>query len=380
MRTTQTELKPFVAALTNACRFIDARMSIPILGMVLVKVGSVYVELESTDLDNHFTHHMPNLLGGPGETAKFLLPGRDLLKLCKAAVKDYDLISFLPDDKGVTVEFGDDFSSRFDNDLPVKDFPDAGQHRDFKHAFKMSRDDLTGALRMTLPFASTEETRYYLNGVHLTNDDPDGTVRFVATDGHRLSAFTHTVPVNGGWPEKGVIVPLHALNALQGILKPLKDGDCLVAFAGDTHCRITTPVGMLTVKLIDGTFPDYHRVIPTSNNSSFQFASRDALIKGIDQVTALTDKERAIKIAAGVSDKIDISCSSPEGSTSRKALVGWAHNDAPEFGCNARYLQDIARLKPDEGPVTVKVNGPNDPMLVDLGIENHTMVLMPMRV
>ena len=390
MITTQTELKPFVAALTNACRFIERRVSIPVLETVKIKGTRAYVELDSTDLDTDFTHHLPNTLeSGPGDSAEFLLRGHDLLKLCKAALKDYDRVTFRPDNDGVNVEFGDDFSSHFETPIPVKDFPTmACKGRDFTTAFEVSRDDLVETLRLTAPFASEESTRYYLNGVHLENMDNKPAVRFVATDGHRLSAYQQQAHVNGGWPATDVIIPNRAIKALQAILKPVKDGVCRFAFSGDSFCRVETPEGILKIKLIDGTYPDYRRVIPTANDRAMQFASRDALVKAIDQVSALTEKDRAVLIVrkpkAGAvrhdDDRIELSMKSPEGTKSLKALVGWSHRDAPEIGVNARYLQDIAKLRDSDGPVTLRVNGPNDPMLVDLGIEGHTMVLMPMRV
>ncbi len=380
MKTFQTELKPFVQAMTHACRVVERKNTIPILGMVMVSGGLDTLSIQATDLDARFEKSMPAACSDHGD---WLLPAHDLLKLCKAAVKDYENVTFKPDKEQCLVEFGDDFSSTFKLDIPYRDFPNDGRSDDYKHTFELSRDDLAEALRLTVPFASTEITRYYLNGVYLDCLDNvgGGVVRFVATDGHRLSAYDQKAHVNGGWPITGPIIPLQALKTLQAMLKTAEAGDVNVLFAGDKLVRFCTSAGDLSIKLIDGTFPDYHRVLPKGNDKVLIFSSRDALLKGIDQVTALSERGRAIKIVGVEGDKIELSCNNPDSGSLCKALAGQrSGNDVPEIGCNGNYLHGIARLAPDDGQITLRINDAGSPILVGIGVDAHQMVLMPMKI
>jgi DNA polymerase-3 subunit beta len=298
----------------------------------------------------------------------------------------YEIVRKLPDGAQIMLEAAGDRAvmsiragrSRFTlQTLPESDFPDltAG---DMTHRFTIGAGALKRMIDKTQFAISTEETRYYLNGIFLHTVDVGGTLmlRAVATDGHRLARVETPAPKGaGGMP--GVIAPRKAVGEVLKLLEDLtQDVEIEISTA---KARFQFGDVMLTTKLIDGTFPDYARVIPTGNDKRL-VVEKDPFEKAVDRVSTLSsERGRAIKLAIA-DGKMTLSVNNPDsGSASEEIEVDY---DSPpiDIGFNARYLLDIVgQLSGDTA--LIRLADPGSPTLIqDRDGASALYVLMPLRV
>src|SRR5690606_20083408 len=208
---------------------------------------------------------------------------------------------------------------------------------------------------------STEETRYYLNGIylHIVTVAGKPMLRAVATDGHRLAQAQIEAPA-GSEKMAGVIVPRKTVGEIQ---KLLDDPDAEVAIeVSDTKIRVSIGAVVLTSKLIDGTFPDYVRVIPQGNDKVLK-ADKGEFASAVDRVsTVSSERGRAVKLA--LSDgRLVLSVNNPDsGSASEEIGVDYPA-DAIEIGFNAKYLLDVASQL-DTGTAEFRFADPGSPTLI----------------
>jgi len=337
-------------ALATVTRAIESRNSIPILANVLLAVEDGQLRLTGTDLDVEITTSLPVLDCQPGSVT---VPGKMLADIAKRATGDITLELDAASVGGrLTVASG---RSRYKLDvLPAEDFPSFSAGK-FDTTLEL---DLATLVAPCVHCISTEETRYYLNGVYL--HAVDGRLVAVATDGHRL--MRNVGPAGGlGY---GVILP-------RKLVSLLPKGAVTVELS-QNKLRVTSGSTVITSKLIDGTFPDYVRVIPTGN-SNVLTVDRQALMKAVERVAAVADdKSRAVKFAVG--------------DVLRLMLVDKASDEVSiefegeplEIGFNARYVNDMLGAL-DEPNVRFALGDAGSPAVVK-GEGEWTAVLMPMRV
>ncbi|KAI1692347.1 DNA polymerase III beta subunit, central domain-containing protein [Ditylenchus destructor] len=191
---------------------------------------------------------------------------------------------------------------------------------------------------------STEETRYYLNGIFL--HVADDTLKAAATDGHRLARVTVARP-DGAESMPDVIVPRKCVAELRKLLDEV-DGSVGVSLSG-SKIRFDLGAAILTSKLIDGTFPDYSRVIPTGNDKILKIDPK-SFMEGVDRVSTIaTEKTRAVKMALD-RDRITLSVTSPDNGTAAEDVPGEYAAQPFEIGFNSRYLMDIlGQVEGDSG-------------------------------
>ncbi|MGO9135282.1 MAG: DNA polymerase III subunit beta, partial [Methylovirgula sp.] len=296
------------------------------------------------------------------------------------------IIRKLPEGAQVSLEGGKDAGqfllrsgrSRFTlQALPESDFPDLAAG-DFSHRFALPAADLKKLIDKTQFAISTEETRYYLNGIFIHTLDVGGHVmlRAVATDGHRLARVEIPAPPGaGGMP--GIIIPRKAVSEVQKLIEDL-DQEVTIEIS-PTKARFTLGEVVLTTKLIEGTFPDYTRVIPTGNDKQL-VVDRAPFANAVDRVSTIsTERGRAVKLAMA-DGKLTLSVTNPEqGSAVEELEVDY--DAAPlEIGFNARYLLDITGQL-DGDTAIFKLADPGSPTLVlDREGAAALYVLMPMRV
>ena len=208
------------------------------------------------------------------------------------------------------------------------------------HTFEVGAADLKRLIDKTRFAISTEETRYYLNGIYLhvaaTGNKP--TLRAVATDGHRLAQVELPRPAGSdGMP--GVIIPRKTVNELHRLIE---DGGTTVTI-GVSPAKIRFEAGTVTLtsKLIDGTFPDYGRVIPQGNDKELKVSNAE-FMHAVDRVSTIaSERGRAVKLNI-TGDKLVLSVTNPEGGSATEE-IDVEYGSAPiEIGFNARYLLDIA--------------------------------------
>jgi DNA polymerase-3 subunit beta len=198
----------------------------------------------------------------------------------------------------------------------------------------------------------------------------------VATDGHRLARIDAPLP-EGAADMPGVIVPRKTVAEMR---KLLDDDDMIIAVSvSETKVRFATPQMTLTSKVIDGTFPDYTRVIPHGNTKELKVDAAD-FARAVDRVsTVSSERSRAVKLTLE-DDRLILSVNAPDSGAAEEEL-GVAYSDERlEIGFNAKYLQDIANQVDRENAVFL-FNSAGDPTLMREGNDTSAVyVVMPMRV
>jgi len=359
-------------ALNHVHRVVERRNTIPILANVLLHADGGELSLKATDLDVEIVDKAAAAIEQPGACT---VPAHML----------YDIVRKLPDGAEIALdtESGQTMSlkagrARFALQmLPDSDFPDlnAGE---LAIAFALPAEVLKRLIDRTQFAISTEETRYYLNGIyfHVVGEGAEARLRAVATDGHRLAKAEVPAPEgSAGMP--GVIVPRKTVGEIQ---KLLEDPATDVAISlSDTKIRLAIGDLVLTSKLIDGTFPDYERVIPKANDKVLRLDKAD-FERAVDRVSTISsDRGRAVKLTLA-DDKMVLAVNNPDsGSATDELPVGY-EAEPLDIGFNSKYLLDIAgQLTSDEA--VFHLADPGSPTLIEgVGEADAVYVLMPMRV
>jgi DNA polymerase-3 subunit beta len=365
--------KPGLAkALAHVASVVERRNTIPILSNVLLSADANALELTATDLDIELVEMVACSTEGDGAITVPAHMFYDIVR--KLPEGDIELTRDAEQERLVITSGPAQFSLQT---LPADDFP-ALSVEDLGHAFKLSAPDLKRLLEKTRFAISTEETRYYLNGIYLHEVEEDGkpTLRAVATDGHRLAQLDLPLP-SGAKGMPGVIVPRKTVLELSKLVED-EDGEVSIELS-ESKIRVSAGRVVLTSKLIDGTFPDYERVIPQGNDKRLE-VDNDTFAQAVDRVSTLSsDKGRAVKLALD-KGKLTLSVNNPEsGSATEELPVEYGH-DPLEIGFNARYLLDISgQLEGDTAEFYLA--DPGSPTMVrDAKDPSALYVLMPMRV
>ena len=362
-----------VKALAHVASVVERRNTIPILSNVLLSAAKNELKLTATDLDIELVETVLCKAKGEGATT---VPAHMFHDIVRKLPDGSDIELTRDGEQGhLTIACG---PARFSlQTLPADDFPSLSVE-DLGHAFSLAAKDLKRLIEKTKFAISTEETRYYLNGIYLHASMSDGKpqLRAVATDGHRLAQVELPLP-SGAKDMPGVIVPRKTVAELARLAED-SDGDIRIELS-PAKIRISGPRVVLTSKLIDGTFPDYERVIPQGNDKRME-VDNAAFAQAVDRVSTLSsDKGRAVKLS--LSDgKLVLSVNNPDsGSATEELSVDYAY-DALEIGFNARYLLDISG-QIESGTAEFQLADPGSPTMVRDGKDHSALyVLMPMRV
>jgi DNA polymerase-3 subunit beta len=358
--------------LKHSQSIVEKRTSIAILSNVRLKATSNLLETTATNNDITIQGNTEAFVEQEGVTTV-------------SAHKLYEIITKIPEGVMVSMELSNEgdrlaisagkaqFSLAC---LNADAFPDMTRVDDGV-TFTLESTNLRNTLSKALFAVSTEETRQYLNGVymHVSNDGDEQSLRFVSTDGHRLARLEFTLP-EGANDLSGVIIPRRTVIELRKLaetcdeLKLTINEKKLQAEAGDV---------VFTSKLIDGTFPDYERVIPSDNKKEMD-VSRQALMQAVDRVSILShEKSRSIKFGLH-KDNLMISANNPDQENALEEVKVEYDADDIDVGFNAKYLSEIGShiqgedmlfyFKDSTSPVIVK-----DPEDV-----SSLFVVMPMRI
>jgi DNA polymerase-3 subunit beta len=367
------ERAALLKAVAQAQSVVERRNTIPILANVLIEAEGDHVLLRATDLDIEVVDRAPAVVERAGGTTV-------------SAVTLHEIVRKLPD--GALVQIADDSAagrvtvtagrSTFHlATLPREDFPVMASS-EYSTNFSVASPVLRRLFDKSKFAISTEETRYYLNGVymHVAQGDGGQMLRCVATDGHRLARIDAPLPAGAaGMP--GVIVPRKTVGELR---KLLDDDDAQIAVSvSETKVRFATPTITLTSKVIDGTFPDYSRVIPTANSRRLEVDAAE-FARAVDRVaTVSSERSRAVKMRLD-EDRLVLSVNAPDTGAAEEELAVAYGDDILEIGFNAKYLLEIASQVDRENAVFL-FNSSGDPTLMREGNDTSAVyVVMPMRV
>lgn len=368
------ERNALLKSLGHVQSVVERRNTIPILANVLIKAGKDGVVFTATDMDIEINEKVVGDVGKPGAKTA---PAHTL----------YDIVRKLPDGAQVELSASDNsnqitLSSGRSNfklgALPVDDFPQMAEG-DLAHQFTLSSADLKNLIDRTRFAMSVEETRYYLNGIflHTTKGKNDALVlRAVATDGHRLARIEMPAPnTSGGIP--GVILPRKTVQEVRKLLDETT-GDIAIALSA-SKARFTIGDVVVTSKLIDGTFPDYERVIPSGNDKMLELDAK-MFAAAVDRVATISnEKSRAIKMALG-KNILTLSANSPDAGSAVEELEVAYKGEGLEIGFNARYLLDILGQIEGVGARFSLADSASPTIVQDVADGSALYVLMPMRV
>lgn len=360
-------------AVGQAQSVVERRNTIPILANVLIEAEGDSVQFRATDLDIEVVDKAPAQVERAGATTVSATTLHEIVR----KLPDGALVSLTDDGASgrLTVEAGrSNFSLAT---LPKEDFPVMASS-EYQTNFSAPAPVLRRLFDKSKFAISTEETRYYLNGVYMHVADSDGgkALRCVATDGHRLARIDADLP-DGSADMPGVIVPRKTVAELR---KLLDDDEMQIAVSvSETKVRFATPDITLTSKVIDGTFPDYMRVIPSGNTRKLEVDAAE-FAQAVDRVaTVSSERSRAVKLALS-EDKLVLSVNAPDSGAAEEELAVAYGDESLEIGFNAKYLLEIAGQVDRENAVFM-FNSAGDPTLMREGNDQSAVyVVMPMRV
>lgn len=336
--------------LAAVSKVVEHRNTIPILANVLLSADNGQLAVTGTDLDISYSASAP--AEGTLETTVDAKRLSDIARRLSG-----DVVTITHADDKLVVKSG---RSRFTlPTLPVEDFPhlDAG---DLGGHFQLDFAALVAPVRFAI---SSEATRYYLCGVHLHNT-AEGGIRAVATDGHRLAHNTAcgmpTIPA--------VIIPAKTVGIVPA-------GEVTVSLS-QNKVRFATADTIIVSKLIDGSYPDYQRVIP-ANNTSVATVDRKELASAVARVSTIeSNRGRAAKFTVA-GDNIAVDASGDDGSAHEDVEAEYA-GEPIEIGFNTAYIADVLGAASGEN-VRVSLADSGTPAIFQ-GKGDWLALCMPMRV
>jgi DNA polymerase III subunit beta len=371
------ERAALLKALSHVQSVVERRTTIPILSNVLLRTEAGRLSLSATDMDLEIVERVPGRIERDGRTTA---PAHTL----------YDIVRKLREGAQIEIEASGERNELVLRSgrsiftlacLPPEDYPvmTAGE---LPHQFALSAGELRTLIDRTRFAISTEETRYYLNGIylHATKSDEVPVLRAVATDGHRLARVEMVLP-EGAAGMPGVIVPRKTVLELR---KLVEEGDDEVQISlGETKIRCAVGEAALISKLIDGTFPDYDRVIPVNNDKILEVETKP-FAEAVDRVSTIsTERSRAVKLTVDRGSLV-VSATSPENGTATEELEVRYQSTPIEIGFNSRYLLDITEQIVGEGAQFAMSDAAAPTIVRDSAPDPHgasaLYVLMPMRV
>lgn len=358
-------------ALGHIQSVVEKRGTIPILSNVKLAGEGSTLSLTATDMDIAIVEAVAAQVELAGATT---VPAHTFYEIIRK-LPDGALVELESTDAGkVSINAGQ--SSFTLSSLPVADFPVMAEG-DFSHNFTLAKAELLALVDKTRFAISTEETRYYLNGIYLhVAGEADKVLRTVATDGHRLARIEVALPAGAaGIP--GVIIPRKTIAELKKLLE--NEVSEVQVSVSESKIRFVCGNAVLVSKLIDGTFPDYDRVIPSANDKILELNAAQ-FSSAVDRVSVIaSDKSRGVKLKIQ-KGKLTLSANSPENGTASEDIDVQYGADALEIGFNSRYLLEMMAQIEGETAQFVLADSASPALVRDSADIGALYVVMPMRV
>ena len=363
-------------ALNHIHGIVEVRHTLPILSNIVLSAENNELRLSSTNLDIFCSDKIDAEIVNSGE-------------ISVPAITFFEIVKRLPSGSDVILSMGDEDTelilkcgrSKFNlSTLRTEDFPILSD-KDLSTNFVISADELSRMIDKTKFAISNEETRYYLNGIffHKAESNSIKFLRAVATDGHRLAQYDIPLP-QGAEEITGIIIPKKTVFELRKVLDDA-DGDVSVSL-NENKIKFSFNNLKIISKVIDGTFPDYTKVIPQNNDKKFK-TNNSELKNAIDRVSAVAineeTKSKAIKLTIE-NNKLNLSVESQSKGSAKEEIDISYSNEKVDIGFNSRYLLDICNeVDGDEIDVNL-LDSISPAIILDKTDENLFFVLMPMRI
>ena len=363
-------------ALSHIHGIVEVRHTLPILSNIILKAKDNELTLSSTNLDIYCADKIK---------AEVFIAG----EISVSAVTFFEIVKRLPSGSEVvmTMEDGENEiilkcgRSKFNlSTLKTDDFPIISDN-DLSTNFVLSADELIRIIDKTKFAVSNEETRYYLNGIFLHKADRNSIqfLRAVARDGHRLAQYDIPLP-QGAEEITGIIIPKKTIFELRKVLDDA-NGDVSISL-NENKIKFTFNDLKIISKVIDGTFPDYTKVIPQNNNKNFK-TNNNELKNAIDRVSAVAaneeSKSKAIKLSLE-DNKLNLSVESQSKGSANEIIDISYDGDKVDIGFNSKYIIDICNEVDGEEVDISLLDSVSPAIILDKTDENLFFVLMPMRI
>ncbi len=358
----------------------ELRTTVPVLQGLRFTAGGDLLEVESGDLDMALSVTMPAWVGSPGVR---IAASRTLANFAKLLPPEPE-VTLDGDESLLALEAG---QSRAEfvrlaepGDWPGVNGPKATDEKLCR--FPIEAGELRRLLDRAALCISTEETRYYLNGIYLHPVD-GAALRAAATDGHRLALVDTALPAAAAKFE-GLIIPTKAVAILRRLLAAMKGEHILDITADSTRLRLEGQIGEMavtfTTKAIDGSFPDCERVVPKAAPAASFEVDPAPMLQALKRLMAVsTERRSCVTIEAEAGWPLALSIDDPISAKAREFVEANAGGDPICIGVNGRYLEQT--LRQAKGLLTFMITDPGSPMCVmDAGDPLTTLVIMPMRV
>jgi DNA polymerase-3 subunit beta len=346
---------------------VERRHTLPILANVLVEQKDGRLFMTATDLEMQITAHSE-------------LAGKQDQSVTVAARKLQDLLRALPDDATLNVDTSASKMvvranrSRFNlQTLPAGDYPRISVAQEQLQTITLPQRDFRGLLKLAEFAMAQQDIRYYLNGMLLVVDK--GSLQTVATDGHRLSYASLSVP--GNYTRQEVILPRKTVLEVGKLLEESDDELTIDLLANQVRFRFANIE--LVSKVVDGKFPDYNRVIPTGHSKQIDL-SRTELLQALQRAAILSnEKFRGVRLVLGT-DQLKIICTNSEQEEAEEELEIDYKGEALDIGFNITYLLDVLHNLATER-VLLAFGDANSSALITMPDRgDYKYVVMPMRI
>ena len=356
-------LKP----LTNVSSIVERRHTLPILSNLLLEAKNNNIQLTATDLEMQISLNIESKFSGELSTT---ISAKKLLDICRSLPDAVD-IDMASTDSRITVKAG---KSRFNlQTLPATDYPVMTKVADSNTSIQISQIALKKLLKQVEFAMAQQDIRYYLNGLLLEVNE--NKLNIVGTDGHRLS-FTSTT-LNQSYEKTEVIVPRKTVVELIKLLNDSENEVNIELSAGQVNFAFDEI--RLISKVIDGKFPDYHRVIPVGHQNTFS-VNRMAVLTAMQRASILSnEKYRGIRMVLTNNNLKLISTNTEQEEAEEELEITYA-KDGLDIGFNVTYLIDVLNNVSDE-TIDFSFADANSSCLITVpNDENYKYVVMPMRI
>ena len=351
---------------------VDKKNTLPVLSNILIEAKNNTLTLSSTDMDISIIDKLECDVLEDGATT---INSQILYDIVRKLNDDSEIEVISNNGKLLTLRSN---GSRFSLAcLPKEDFPIIDQTNDGK-SIKINSKIIYKLIDKTKFAISNEETRYFLNGLYFNLHQSNETtiLTLVGTDGHRLAKFSHEIEQKID-QVIGVIIPKKTINELSKLLSDIDDEIEIII----SSTKIIFFVGELIFisKLIDGTFPDYKRVIPDNNHNILEI-NRGNLLAAVDRVSTISNEKSPVIKFKLLKNIINLNTANVENSTATEDINLNYQGDEFEIGFNSKYIMDIVNNLEDE-IISIDLKDGSSPIIAkEKSNSNLVYVLMPMRV
>ncbi len=351
---------------------VEKKNTLPILSNVLLELKEKKLSIIATDLDIIFYDEISDV--------KILKEG----STTTSAAILYDILRKIPSNSELNFDLKSEnkLSLKSDNAdfnllcLPTDNFPTFADEFEGQE-ISLNNTRFLKLLNKTRISISNDDTRHYLNGIflHLTEAHGRNFLTGVATDSHRLSSSSLEIDSKNNFIS--LILPRKTVFQLCSLLSDISDP--LTMQSSDNKIKFSLGKIRLISKVIDGKFPDYKKVVPTTNDKTLMVSSKD-FINSIERVASVSlDRKEGVKLTIN-KDSVQLSVNSANSGEGNEKIKAEFNSDSLNISFNSKYLTDIASEVEDKN-LKINLKDSVSPVLIeDISDKNSYFVIMPMKI